>query len=226
MLELWKTFGDGEAMTGLKMLDCFCGLGGASMGFAKEGFDCTGIDVVNVGYPYRFILADMLSLKGEDFRGYDVIWLSPPCRHWSSFARIYGSTWKNKPDPEGQGMKLVNASLTFVERAQPKFWIMENTDGLVKYLGLKPRFVTYLSLGSNNQGKKHGFWGNFPSCLIPKDNRKKPITYHKIIQGKRYPKSANAGKLESWINAKIPLACSQAFARACKDVLLEKELTV
>ncbi len=210
----------------LKFLDCFCGLGGASIGFAKEGFDCTGIDVVNVGYPYRFILADMLSLRDEDFRGYDVIWGSPPCRDFSELCRIYGNTWKKKPDPEGRGMELVNCFLRFVEGAQPTFWIMENVSGLTKYLQMKPQVTTYLSLGKNGQGKKHSFFGNFPACLIPKDNRKKQITYHKIIQGKRCPKSANVGKLESWINAKIPLACSSAFARACREALLEKKVSV
>jgi hypothetical protein len=208
-----------------KMLDCFCGMGGVSDGFALEGFDVTGIDIVDapkmLGYKHKFIQADMLSLKGTDFQGYDVIWGSPPCRDFSDFCRIYGQTWKNKPDPKGKGMELVNAFLKFVDGAQPHFWIMENVAGLSNYLNIKPKTITYLSIGKNNMGKKHAFWGTFPLCLIPKDNRKKPITYHKIIDGKRCPKSANKGKLAKWINSKIPLACSRAFAKACREKLLE-----
>ncbi len=43
----------------LKMLDCFCGMGGVSDGFILEGFDVTGIDIVDapkmLGYKHRFI---------------------------------------------------------------------------------------------------------------------------------------------------------------------------
>ena len=207
-------------MTELKMLDCFCGLGGASMGFAKEGFDCTGIDVVNVGYPYRFILADMHSLKGEDYRGYDVIWGSPPCRDFSPLGRLYGMKWKRKPSPQ-YGLKLVNAFLKFVEEAQPKFWIMENVENLKNYLLLKPKIVTKV------RHKAHCFWGDFPLGLYPRVIGN-PMGVRQVKNGESYFQSPPNidRKLQPWINAKIPLACSQAFARACKDVLLEKELTV
>ncbi len=211
----------------LKMLDGFCGMGGMSDGFAAEGFDVTGIDLVNapeMGYKYKFIQADFLTLDGADFRDYDVIHGSPPCREFTEFARIYGKTWKTPPNPE-RGLVLVNAFLKFIERAQPKFWIMENVSGLTKYYTVPPRINTYLSLGANNMGKKHAFWGNFPLFLMPKDQRKKAITYHKIINGKRCPKSVNNGKYGKWVNAKLPLACSQAFAKACKDALLTQEVT-
>lgn len=205
-----------------KMLDCFCGLGGASMGFAKEGFECTGIDVVNVGYPYRFMLADMLLLDGKDFRGYDVIWSSPPCRDFCELARLVGHKWKRPANPEN-GLVLVNIFLNFVNKANPRFWIMENNPSLAKYLpSLKPKMTKTLI----GETMKRSFWGDFPYFLMPSDSRKKQLTTrnrsgkgpsHMRINGK-------IPKYESWERAKIPLACSQAFARACKQALLEKRV--
>ena len=74
----------------LKILDCFCGLGGVSDGFALEGFDVTGIDIEDMpskGYKHRFIRADIRDLKGEDYRGYDVVWGSPPCREFQGLRK-------------------------------------------------------------------------------------------------------------------------------------------
>jgi DNA (cytosine-5)-methyltransferase 1 len=190
----------------LKMLDCFCGMGGVSDGFALEGFDVTGIDIVDapkmLGYKHRFIQADMLTLKGEDFRGYDVIWGSPPCREFSQFAESFSYRWK-KPRNLTDGLELVNCFLKFVEDAQPRFWIMENVPNLEKYLKAKPRFTARIK-----PSMKRSFWGNFPNLLIPSfdDSR---IIWH--IQG----------KLRSWERARIPLACSRVFATACKEKLLE-----
>lgn len=214
----------------LKMLDCFCGMGGVSDGFALEGYDVTGIDIVDapkmLGYKHRFIQADMLTLKGEDFRGYDVVWGSPPCRDFSLYARIYGKTWKKNPVNPEKGLELVNCFLKFVENANPQFWIMENVFGLKKYFNTKSRFTTNLRCGSQvkqkNQQMVRSFWGNFPNFLLPKENSN-------IIMGDYTRKSSrlkgyNRKQLtSSVVRAKIPLACSQAFARACKEKLLEVE---
>jgi site-specific DNA-cytosine methylase len=207
----------------MKMLDVCCGAGGVSLGFAKQGFEVTGIDIVDspkrFGYPFKFIQADITKLDGSLFKGYDVIWASPPCRDFTRIAEMYGHNWhKNPPDPQG-GLLKVTACLDFVCRAQPKYWILENVFNLTKYLPLKPDLVTYLTLCKNGQGKKHAFWGDFPAGLIPKDCTKQISFHKKQSDGQYWMRAKNNGG--SWENSKIPLAVSEAFARDCKEALLE-----
>ena len=216
-----------EAMTELEvqprtlwMLDCFCGLGGVSDGFSMEGFDVLGIDIEDMsskGYKHKFLRADIRDLKGEDYRGYDVIWGSPPCRDFSTIGRLYGKKWKIPPNPE-RGLILVKALLKFVDDAKPRIWVMENVVGLKKHLQeLEPRTETYITCG-----KKHVFYGNYPLFLMPRDMR---IKIRTTIKGRDQPNylipSQKTHKLRSWVFAKIPLSCSRAFARACKEALLK-----
>jgi len=203
--------GDTENM---KLLDCFCGMGGVSDGFALEGFDVTGIDIVDapkmLGYKHKFIQADMLTLKGEDFRDYDVVWGSPPCRDFSQIGVLYGKRWKNKPNPE-KGLVLINCFLKFAEDAKPKIWIMENVALLKKYFkDLKPRSEGYITFG-----KRHVFYGNYPLFLMPRDMRIKVRETNKFGRDK----PIGDRKTSSWLSARIPLACSRAFAKACKEQL-------
>ena len=67
----------------MRLLDLFCGVGGASAGYAQAGFDVTGIDLKHgKRYPYTYIKGDVLDyLKDLDFlRSFDVIHASPPCQ--------------------------------------------------------------------------------------------------------------------------------------------------
>jgi len=198
----------------LKMLDCFCGIGGVSDGFALEGFDVTGIDIVDaqvkLGYKHKFMQLDMRLLNGSDFRGYDVVWGSPPCRDFSRIAttdrkfwRGQWVEWKNPANPE-EGLKLVNAFLKFVQDAKPTLWIMENVPGLAKHLVLKPTQISHIG-----PTMKRAFWGNFPSFLMPSQE----IPHKSKIR-------------DPWLRSKIPLACSRAFARACKEQLLSHSVCV
>lgn len=206
----------------LKSLHCFCGIGGDSDGFALEGFDVTGIDIVDapkmLGYKHRFIQADMMSLKGTDYQGYDVIWGSPPCRDFSKMRYVgYGSkrpdckgkwAWKIPPNPMN-GMKLVKAFLKFVEDAKPKIWIMENAPDLAIYLGQHAVATAFIE-----PTKKRSFWGNFPKFEIPLSEG---LSVAKNVKGRLY---CIQGKNRSWQRAKIPLGCSHAFAKACKEALV------
>jgi len=192
---------DEEKMT-LKALDCFCGKGGVSDGFAIEGFDVIGIDIVDapkmLGYKHKFIQADILTLKGEDFKGYDVIWGSPPCRN---FTIVNDANWKIKKNPH-RGLILVHGFLAFVQEAKPKIWIMENVFLLAKHLKIEPKINGALIKGH----KRHVFYGNFPNFLLPQSES---------IQMELIGKSFD--KMRKWERAKIPLACSRAFAKACKE---------
>jgi hypothetical protein len=195
-------------------------MGGVSDGFALEGFDVTGIDIVDapkmLGYKHRFIQADMLTLKGEDFKGYDVIWGSPPCRDFSPIGRCYGKRWKQPPNSQ-HGLILVNCFVEFVKGAQPQSWIMENVFNLSKYLSNRPEIIVYLG------SKKHAFWGSFPHFLLP-SIIKEPLTEHRSKNGFMWPRplAKNYLPIQSWIHSKIPLACSRAFARACREALEPK----
>ena len=68
----------------LKLLDLFCGVGGASAGYARAGFEVTGIDVKHgKRYPYTYIRGDVMQLTPEYLAQFDVIHASPPCQTYS-----------------------------------------------------------------------------------------------------------------------------------------------
>jgi DNA (cytosine-5)-methyltransferase 1 len=67
----------------MRLLDLYCGAGGASTGYALAGFEVTGIDLKHgKRYPYKYIKGDVLAyLDDLDFlRSFDVIHASPPCQ--------------------------------------------------------------------------------------------------------------------------------------------------
>ena len=66
----------------LKLLDLFCGAGGASAGYARAGFEVTGIDVKHgKRYPFTYIRGDVRDYLNTEFLSqFDVIAASPPCQ--------------------------------------------------------------------------------------------------------------------------------------------------
>jgi len=67
----------------LKLLDLFCGGGGASMGYHEAGYEVTGVDLrAQPDYPFTFIQADAMAILADlDFLNqFDVIHASPPCQ--------------------------------------------------------------------------------------------------------------------------------------------------
>ena len=67
----------------MKLLDLFCGVGGASVGYAEAGFEVHGVDLKHgKRYPFTYTRADVLDiLKDQAFiNQFDVIHASPPCQ--------------------------------------------------------------------------------------------------------------------------------------------------
>jgi len=64
-------------MTKPRLLDLFCGAGGASMGYYRAGFEVEGVDIKpQPHYPFKFYEADALEFSLD---GYDAYHASPPC---------------------------------------------------------------------------------------------------------------------------------------------------
>jgi DNA (cytosine-5)-methyltransferase 1 len=67
-----------------RLLDLFCGAGGAGHGYALAGFDVTGVDIKPQPLnPYKVILGDAMEYLTHHGNEYDAIHASPPCQAYS-----------------------------------------------------------------------------------------------------------------------------------------------
>jgi DNA (cytosine-5)-methyltransferase 1 len=69
----------------LRVLDLFCGAGGATVGYRRHGLRVDGVDITpQRHYPARFYLADALEFLADVEPGeYDLVHASPPCQGYS-----------------------------------------------------------------------------------------------------------------------------------------------
>jgi DNA (cytosine-5)-methyltransferase 1 len=64
-----------------KLLDLFCGAGGAAMGYHWPGFEVVGVDIARQKhYPFDFVQADALDYCATYGHEFDAIHASPPCQ--------------------------------------------------------------------------------------------------------------------------------------------------
>jgi DNA (cytosine-5)-methyltransferase 1 len=73
-----------------RLLDLFCGAGGAAMGYHRAGFDVTGVDIApQPHYPFKFHRGDAMTWPLD---GYDAIHASPPCQAYSAATQMHDRT--------------------------------------------------------------------------------------------------------------------------------------
>lgn len=73
------------ARDGMKLLDLYCGAGGAATGYHRAGFDIVGVDhKPQKRYPFEFHQADALEFLAEHGSEFDLIHASPPCQRFST----------------------------------------------------------------------------------------------------------------------------------------------
>lgn len=190
------------------MVDLFSGMGGASEAMINAGWNVLRIENNPLLSAVPFTVIDDVKLVRDnvesrvDIRPIDLIWASPPCREFSnayaSPKSIHGREFgldSYEPD-----MSLFEAAMDIIEKVKPKYWVIENVVGSIRYveplLG-KPRQI----IGP------YVLWGNFPflevdeSALVPK--KKKDVH--------------SANPLRSNIKAKVDFAISDALRNAIEQ---------
>jgi DNA (cytosine-5)-methyltransferase 1 len=103
-----------------RLLDLFCGAGGAAMGYHRAGFEVVGVDIKpQPHYPFRFIQADALDvLVLPGFERFDAVHASPPCQAYSITKNAHD---REHPDLVPETLERLQAS------GLP--WVCENVVG-------------------------------------------------------------------------------------------------
>lgn len=106
-----------------RLLDLFCGAGGAAMGYHRAGFtDIVGVDNRPMPrYPFTFVQADALEYVAEHGHEFDAIHASPPCQAYSVATRAHPGLSKHYPD-------LV-APTRAVLKTTERLYVIENVPG-------------------------------------------------------------------------------------------------
>lgn len=154
-----------------KMLDLFSGLGGASESFLNNGWEVMRIEknpalalVPNTKILDVYDLGQYLDIM--DGAGHvpdqpTLIWASPPCTEFSDgFASPKSIAIRNgeKYNPE-EAINMVLETKRIIDLIQPKYWIIENVRGAIKFLEPilgKPKMIIDSIV----------LWGRFPSWAM------------------------------------------------------------
>lgn len=107
----------------MRVLDLYCGAGGASTGYAQAGYTVTGVDTnasALKNYPYPSYRADALDVLNEPllWKNVDLIHASPPCQPYSITKHTHAAT---HPD-------LLAATLEALHNTGIP-WVVENVPG-------------------------------------------------------------------------------------------------
>lgn len=117
-----------------RLLDLFCGAGGAGMGYARAGFEVIGVDIApQPNYPFTFIRDDALELLADPdaLSAYDAIHASPTCQ---SRARVTAWTGRREDHPDTLTPTLLRLSIL----EQP--WVVENVPEATRLGDLRADF--------------------------------------------------------------------------------------
>jgi DNA (cytosine-5)-methyltransferase 1 len=183
----------------MRVLDLFCGAGGASMGYHRASFEVVGVDVVEQPrYPFAFVRGDALR-PPVDLRSFDLIHASPPCQAYSVAT----------PDKSRHPDLYATTRAMLIASGVP--WVIENVigapygSGIVlcgSHFGLHSRDGEWMRRHRNFETS----WLLFQRpCVHPLNRRPLTITGHAFVKGhaRDWPRGHGTwGRQGTWEDAK------------------------
>lgn len=87
----------------MRLLDLFCGAGGAAVGYHRAGFtEIVGVDIKpQPRYPFTFVQADALEYVEQHGHEFDAIHASPPCQLYTAMRFMWNWNGDKHPDLVG-----------------------------------------------------------------------------------------------------------------------------
>lgn len=176
-------------MTRPRLLDLYCGAGGASRGYADAGFDVVGVDInPQPNYPYEFHQGDALN-PPVDLTTFDAIHASPPCQ--------FATAYKRRPGVAVDAVNLIPAT-RWLLRDSGLPYVIENVESARSYM-LNPVMLCGSSFGLNVR-RHRLFETNWPLTGLRCDH---------AWQTPRFPPATNRTNLRCTVEIgvwRIPLA--------------------
>ncbi|MDM8553487.1 DNA cytosine methyltransferase [Desulfococcaceae bacterium HSG7] len=106
----------------MRLLDLYCGAGGAAVGYHNAGFEIVGCDIKQQkNYPFEFHQMDAFKFLKEYYSEFDAIHASPPCQ-------AYSSTVNMVPENKTKYPKDIKKLRSYLQSTK-KPYIIENVPG-------------------------------------------------------------------------------------------------
>jgi DNA (cytosine-5)-methyltransferase 1 len=139
-----------------RLLDLYCGQGGASMGYYLAGFDVIGVDLKpQKQYPFPICRRESLSVLTDVklLAEFDAIHASPPCQSESALRHVTGRAYDDLITPTMNALHKVELP-----------WVVENVASTQKLPGSVVLCGTHFNLGTGDRvlRRHRRFKANFP----------------------------------------------------------------
>lgn len=171
-----------------RMLDLFAGLGGASAAMVARGWSVTTVEIDETFPAYHRDVTTYSPPVGS----FDLVWASPPCTEFSRESMPWCRTG-NVPSVD-----LVREAMRVIDQAKPRFWVIENVRGSLKWLRpILGQPIAHLG--------PVWLWGVVPDGIVWPAH---VAPYKQNLSSRRRAE-----------RSRIPVAISEALAKAVEDAL-------
>lgn len=130
----------------MRVLDLYCGEGGAGFGYHLAGCEVVGVDFKpQPRYPFAFLQADVLSLDRRFLRWFDFIHASPPCQ--------FGTALRHAKNAKSDHPNLIPPTRQMLQAAGKPYTI-ENVEAAAPHL-VKPFILQGQMFGLHTRGHQN-----------------------------------------------------------------------